>query len=228
MRFKPASIKVRKSFYADEFSLSRARSFFRGHPPQLCALDAGTDTGIIANKKHKGYLFYFRWNDLNEKILQYLPEDVYYDRNRYGDPEEVLRTLKFSKWLEQELVFDVDADNIPCPCGHVCEKCLEKAYLATKALDKVLHERFNETFIVYSGAGFHIHVADRKAYRLSIPEREAINKELSKYPIDPWVSRGYIRLIRMPFTLNGTVSRIVMPVKNRPGKSTVPRFLRPS
>ena len=56
-----------------------------------------------------------------------------------------------------------------------------------------------------------------------------MNKKFRDYPIDPWVSRGFIRLIRMPYSLNGLVSRVVKPVQIKRGfnrEASYPRFLK--
>lgn len=224
--FRPATLAERRAFYEKEFSIRKLKAYFKGKPPQLCALDAGTETGIIINKKLKGFMLYCKFENLMEKIRQYVPEDVYYDRNRYGDPEEALRTLKFNQWMTQELVFDVDTDNIRCTCRKVCDTCLTNAYREALKLNGELHKKFQHTKILYSGRGFHIHVLDKSAYKLSIPEREQLNKRFGKFPIDPWVSRGYIRLIRMPYSLNALVSRTVVPIRKKPGNETVPKFLK--
>ena len=52
-------------------------------------------------------------------------------------------------------------------------------------------------------------------FRATVKEREEINKELKNFPIDPWVSRGYIRLIRLPYSLNALISRIVTPLRTK-------------
>jgi DNA primase catalytic subunit len=54
------------------------------------------------------------------------------------------------------------------------------------------------------------------------------------YPIDEWVTTGGMRLIRLPYSLHGMVSRIVVPLSIRqteafdPVKSPIclPKFLK--
>ena len=69
--------------------------------------------------------------------------------------------------------------------------------------------------VVYSGRGFHIHVFDQKAYQLTVNERLDLAKKVKKagFHIDDWVTSGEFRLIRLPYSLNGLVSRIVLPLK---------------
>jgi DNA primase catalytic subunit len=227
--FRPSTLAEREEFYKSEFSISKVKLWFKKtgrNLPQICALDAGTETGIILDKKNKGKMLYFEFKDLKAKIMQYLPEDVYYDRNVYKNPEKLLNSLKFKNHISQELAFDIDIDNM----NHkVSNESIKKAYTLALKMEKELKEKhgFKNMQIVYSGRGFHIHVFDKQASTLTINEREKIIKSFSKYPIDPWVSRGFIRLIRMPYSLNSLVSRKVIPIDNHkfnPEKS-IPRFL---
>lgn len=233
--FRPSTLSERKEFYEREFSIIKVKSFFRKNgikTPQICALDAGTETGIIIDKKLKNTILYFPFTELKEKTKKYIPEDVYYDRNAYSNPKEVLKSLNFNNWLSQELVFDVDSDNIKCnhPKNQpLCNKCLKKVYGSAVGMKKQLENYFKKIILVYSGRGFHIHILDKKAYNLTTKEREKLNKIFSKFPIDPWVSRGYIRLIRMPYSLNSLVSRKVIPLDKKnelSKKDTFPKFLK--
>ena len=91
--------------------------------------------------------------------------------------------------------------------------------------------------IVYSGRGFHIHVFDQEAYGLSKKERLQIARLTKKkgFAIDEWVTAGEMRLIRLPFSLHGLVSRVAIPLaKNELSRfdpisdnRCVPSFLRP-
>lgn len=167
-----------------------------------------------------------------EKIKQYSPEDIYYDRNHYANPEEVLKTLQFSHPLSQELAFDVDADNLVCE-NHsddkVCSVCIEKAYHSALILKNELSRIYKNIKTVYSGRGFHIHVLDKSAFILSNEERRQLTHKFLDFPIDSWVSGGRICLIRMPFSLNALVSRKVIPLKEKQPFSpelAIPNFLK--
>ncbi len=217
--FRVSTLKERELFYKNEFSVPKVKSWFI-EKPQLFALDVGTETGIAKNSKDKRYIVNFKFNfkDLKRRLIKYLPEDVYYDRNKYKDFNYCFDKLKFDKFETQELAFDLDSDDLECEkCKdkdfiYTCENCLEKSKIHAYKLYNELKEDFNNIKIVYSGRGFHFHVFDKKAYSLSIKERELLNKKFKEFPIDPWVSKGYIRLIRMPYTLNALCSRIVTPV----------------
>jgi hypothetical protein len=210
--------------------------------PQIFAVDMGSETGIIANKKKKGKMINLRARHLEQKLPHYLPEDVYYDRNMYKDAEKILDTLDFKdvwnsdNFLGQQLAFDIDPENIRCACKkkfpHFCKRCMPKTVENALLIYDIMKERFSRVGIVYSGRGMHVHVFDRESCGLTVKERDEINKKVLKYAIDPWVSRGYIRLMRLPYSLNGLVSRIVLPLSVRDAErfdpvtstETIPRF----
>jgi DNA primase catalytic subunit len=234
-----STLEEREKFYRDEFDINKVKEWFkkkRGVLPQLCALDAGSESGIILDKKLKNSMLYFPFSELKKKVIEYIPEDVYYDRNIYKNPNQILKTLNFrnTKYLSQDLIFDVDADNIPCDlCKHkdkfkVCSKCIHKSYINAVKIKEHLQKKFKRIILIYSGRGFHVQVFDSKAFTLSVREREDFNRQFEKYAIDPWVSRGYIRLIRMPYSLNGLVSRKVTPLTNSKfyEDKTIPNFLK--
>ena len=85
-----------------------------------------------------------------------------------------------------------------------------------------LENQFSTMRIVYSGRGFHIHVFDKDAYVLGEKKRRVIARSVKErgFAIDEWVTIGEMRLIRLPFSLNGLVSRIVTPLL----KNEVERF----
>jgi predicted DNA primase small subunit len=232
--YRTSTISERKEFYESEFSIKKIKKWFKDNKmklPQLCALDPGTKTGIMKNKEWKDTLFYFEFKDLKKKVQKYLPEGVYYDRNVYKNPKKILENFRFKQWIKQELAFDLDADNIKCICSNnkkICDECINKVYKQTKKMEEELKKiGFSDLKIVYSGRGFHIHVLNKKAYLLNSKERKNIANKFKKYPIDPWVSIGYIRLIRMPYSLNGIVSRVVYPIKRKfTYKKTIPKFLK--
>jgi DNA primase catalytic subunit len=90
------------------------------------------------------------------------------------------------------------------------------------SLYEYLEKEFSNLRIVYSGRGFHIHVFDPKAYALSDKKRRELAQTVKKkgFGIDEWVTAGDMRLIRLPYSLHGLVSRIVVPVE----KSELERF----
>ncbi|MBI2671785.1 DNA primase [Candidatus Woesearchaeota archaeon] len=232
MLFQASSLKERKEFYSKEFNLKKSLSFFE-NKPKYFAVDFGTETKIIKDKKMDNKLFYFGAKDLKKRLVNYLPEDVYYDRNIHKGKKFCMFCLKTKNYfkcknfLGQELVFDVDADNIKCICKRLCERCIKKSI--DNAFEIAGRLKFNKIKVVYSGKGSHVHVFDKKAYKLNVNERKKLAKKFSRYGIDKWVTEGRIRLVRLPYSLNGVVSRIVTPIEKKEKfkfKNTLPKFLK--
>jgi len=69
--------------------------------------------------------------------------------------------------------------------------------------------------VVYSGRGFHVHVLDAAAYALSAEERIELAEKVKSlgFEVDAWVTAGEMRLIRLPYSLHGMVSRIALPLE---------------
>jgi len=176
---------------------------------------------------------YLDFEDLRNYILRYLPEGVYYDRNVYSDIEECKKCPKCyrecwdcSCYLGQELAFDIDPENATCPIhGTINDKiergiglsfCMYEFDMVKKSTIELwseLEKDFSDLKLVFSGRGFHIHVLDSSAVKLSYEQRKDVAEKFSKHYIDEWVTTGGSRLIRLPFSLNALVSRIVIPVK---------------
>jgi DNA primase small subunit len=63
--------------------------------------------------------------DLRTMLKAVVPSDVYYSSAHYEKPEEEMDT---KGWLGADLVFDIDADHMPTPCGKqhdtwTCSNC---------------------------------------------------------------------------------------------------------
>ena len=77
MEFRISTLSERKEFYDREFSVAKVKAWFRKNNlqlPQLCAVDAGSESGIILDKKNKNTMLYFKFSELQKKIRKYLPE----------------------------------------------------------------------------------------------------------------------------------------------------------
>jgi DNA primase catalytic subunit len=185
-------------------------------------------------------------------LLKYLPEGVYYDRNVYTSLEAARRSgLDYTHaWRSryfagQELAFDLDPENVDCPIhGDVEAKMRRHQGLSfcdwefdevrRQAVDLLddLSRRWSDLRAVYSGRGFHIHVLDEDAFRLTRKARIAhAARYARRYAIDEWVTSGEMRLIRLPYSLHGMVSRVVVPVSREDlpaftyhDRRTVPRW----
>ena len=225
---KYATLKQRKQFYAHEFSLQKVVEWFEnGHGLDKIkfAVIIGRHTKIFPEKYKEDALTtiiiddYKDLEDLRKQILEFLPEAVYYDRNRYSAN---------NRKLGQELAFDLDPENITCPIhGSLGDKMkrqqglsfceVELDMVKQEAIDlyDFLETRFSDLKVVYSGRGYHLHVLDTKAFTLTTKDRLSLAQQAKQegFHIDDWVTSGEYRLIRLPYSLNGLVSRIALPLK---------------
>ncbi len=221
-----ATLAERKQFYSTEFNLEKILEWFGNRQGKTkFATIMGRHTGIFLEKykEDAGTTIiideYKDLEDVKQQIIEFLPEAVYYDRNTYDESD---------RKTGQELAFDLDPENITCPIhGDLADKMkrnqglsfcgieLEMVKQEAIGLYGHLSNHFKEIQVVYSGRGFHLHVFDHEAYVLNVQERLEVAQEVKKqgFHIDAWVTSGEMRLIRLPYSLNGLVSRIVLPLK---------------
>ena len=224
---KYSTLEERQRFYEQEFSLQKVAEWFGdrlgrtkfaviiARHTKICPEQYREDaaTTIVIDE-------YKNLNDVREQILDFLPEAVYYDRNTYTEAVHI---------TGQELAFDLDPENITCPIhGTLADKMKRKQGLSfcevelnmvkkeAIGLYEFLEKKgFCDLRVVYSGRGFHLHVLDQKADALNAKERLGIARQAKQagFHIDEWVTSGEYRLIRLPYSLNGIVSRIALPLK---------------
>ncbi|TDA26602.1 MAG: DNA primase [Archaeoglobi archaeon] len=245
-----STISEREQFYRNEFDLEKVKSWLSWREIQktVFAVIVGRKTNFYLKEfedvkdkaliidEHRGL------EEVLEYILHYLPEGVYYDRNLYSDPrlcENCPKDCwKCRNFLGQELAFDLDPENVDCPYhGSLEEKAARKDTISfcmlefkrvrrnTAKLYKELEKDYENLRIVFSGRGFHIHVLDERAMKLSKKEREEIAEAFEDFGIDEWVTSGEMRLIRLPFSLNALVSRICIPLSFEDLRTFDPRKL---
>lgn len=150
--------------------------------------------------------------DLRPYLLRYLPEGVYYNRNVYAPlPETRAAGINYSharrsRFLHgQELAFDLDPENLDCPIHGDIEAKIRR-HQGLSFCDWEFEETRRQATALF----------DEAAFRLTRAERSRIAKSFARrYPIDEWVTSGEMRLIRLPYSLHGMVSRIVTPVPRR-------------
>ena len=221
-----STLEERKQFYTQEFNPQKAAEWFSGGLGRTkFAVIIGRHTKIYPPKYKQDASTtiiideYKNIEDVRQQILEFLPEAVYYDRNLYDQNDNK---------ISQELAFDLDPENITCPIHGTladkmkrkqglsfCEVELEMVKKETIGLYDFLETRFSDVMVVYSGRGFHLHVLDQKAYLLSSEERLNLARQAKQlgFHIDEWVTSGEFRLIRLPYSLNGLVSRIALPLR---------------
>jgi len=220
-----ATLEERKEFYLSEFNLHTVFEWFGTNQDKVkFAVIIGRHTKIYPEKYKEDASTtiiiddYKDLEDVKAQIIEFLPEAVYYDRNVYEENDNK---------VGQELAFDLDPENITCPIHGTladkmkreqglsfCELELEMVKKEAVGLYEFLSTRFSEVRAVYSGRGFHLHVFDKHAYQLNIQERADLAGQIknSGFHIDEWVTSGEMRLIRLPYSLNGLVSRIALPL----------------
>jgi DNA primase catalytic subunit len=238
-----AGLSERRQFYAREMDYDTAETWFRRTPGErVFALILGRHSGIYPRRfrslKNVSLLIEDARTvrDLRPYLLKYLPEGVYYDRNAYASAEEARRAhLDYAHawrsrlFLGQEFAFDLDPENLDCPIhGDIVERMrrhqglsfcdweFEETRRQAVALHDQLSANWSHLVVVYSGRGFHVHVLDADAYHLTKADRTHAARHYAKrFALDEWVTSGEMRLIRLPLTLHGMVSRIVLPVPRR-------------
>jgi DNA primase catalytic subunit len=228
-----ATLQERRQFYTEEFRLEKVAEWLKEHNGKVkFAVIIGRHTKIYPQKYQKDASTtiiideYERLSEVRDEIIEFLPEAAYYDRNVYDETD---------RKTGQELAFDLDPENITCPIhGTLADKmrrhqglsfCKIELELVKKqalGLYGYLEKQFSRMKIVYSGRGFHIHVFDQEAYAFDDKKRLEIARAAKKrgFAIDEWVTAGEMRLIRLPYSLSGLVSRIVLPLE----KSEVEKF----
>jgi DNA primase catalytic subunit len=227
------TLDERKEFYSKEFDVEALQSWlkFRSGTTKFAVIIGGhTDIYPPMYREDKKTTIiideYATLQDVQSQISEFLPEAAYYDRNVYN---------KEGKVVGQELAFDIDPENLICPIhGTLADKLarhqglsfcsleLKMAKQQTAGLYDFLKKKFSKLRIVYSGRGFHIHVLDPEVFSLSKDRRTALAAQVKAkgFEIDAWVTEGEMRFIRLPYSLNGLVSRIVVPLE----KSELAKF----
>ncbi|HYV08584.1 MAG TPA: DNA primase [Thermoplasmata archaeon] len=236
----PASLEARRAFYRGKMDYRTAERWMaRPRGDRAYALILGRHSGIYPRRfrslKNVPLIVddVRGPRDLRPFLVKYLPEGVYYDRNVYASLAEARRAgvdyahaWRSRHFLGQELAFDLDPENLDCPIhGDIADKMrrgqglsfcdweFEEVRGQAAELYDELSRRWTRLRVVYSGRGFHIHVFDEAGFRLNRRERGTIAREVARrYAIDEWVTSGEMRLIRLPYSLHGMVSRIVIPV----------------
>jgi len=244
---RPATLDERREFYRLEFDLAKVSSWLELRRGRIkFAVIIGRHTKIFPEPYREDWDTtiiiddYRDMEDLRSQVLEFLPEATYYDRNIYNERDHR---------IGQELAFDLDPENITCPVhGTLADKIKRKQGLSfceielglvkdqTIRLYELLEQDYSQLRIVYSGRGFHIHVFDDSAYELSMANRKALANEVKSkgFDVDAWVTEGEMRLIRLPYSLHGMVSRVVVPLEKKEiekfnpilDEKCIPKFLQ--
>src|SRR6266851_6776819 len=232
-----SSLDERRQFYSREFSFRKVRKWFRGwKSPIVFAAVIGRHTGIAPRKygreRSRTIVIdeYESFSEIQNYLIDFKPESAYYDRNVYEDWKQARRIgndpTRLGRSFGQELVLDVDPENFACPIHGTLEEKMRKhqglsfcrlefqlARQEAVQLVEILSRRFSQISVVYSGRGFHIHITDEETVFWNRKKRLTLVRSLSKkgFLMDEWVPAGGMRLIRLPYSLNGLVSRVATP-----------------
>lgn len=220
-----STLNEREQFYRKEFDVEKVCDWLTWSPQRMVfAAVIGRHTQIYPAKYRDDASTtiiirrYRNLEEVQERLVELTPESAYYDRNLYDSN---------GKQIGQELAFDLDPENIVCPVhGSLEEKMKRHQGLAFCKLElqlvkneairlyETLQKQFSAVKIVYSGRGYHIHILDKEVFRMSYNERQRLAQKIkaANFPIDEWVTTGGVRLIRLPYSLHGMVSRIATPV----------------
>lgn len=233
-----SSLQQRKEFYSREFSLAKVRDWFKAwSSPIVFAAVIGRHTGLATGKYRRERVRtivideYESFSEVKNYLIDFRPESAYYDRNIYADWNQARHFAndlsQLGRAYGQELVFDIDPENFTCPIHGTLEEkmrnhqglsfCRFEFQLAQQEAAQLLElfsKRFSLISVVYSGRGFHIHIADEETRLWTRKKRLELVRTLTKkgFVMDEWVPSGGMRLIRLPYSLNGLVSRVAMPV----------------
>ncbi len=238
---RPSTLEERREFYLHEFDMRSLREWIGDRSRHIkFAMIMGRHTGIVLESRaanRDDVIVIDAWRsvrDLRDYALRYLPESMYYDRNRYEDVSACVGCEKgrtecgrCHNYSGQQLAFDLDPENVDCPYhGHIGDKisrgiasslCMyEFKRLRRQAVELVreLSECYSKVSVVYSGRGFHVVVDDEAAYQLSRRQRERLARSVGRrFAIDEWVTSGESRLMRLPGSLNALVSRKCIVIK---------------
>jgi DNA primase catalytic subunit len=235
---RPTSLHERHKFYQREFKTNLVRQWFRGWTnPIVFAVVIGRHTKVYpaeySKDRDRTILIdeYDSLEDFRQYCAEFRPESVYYDRNVYKSWDEARRgpskIEELGRSFGQQLAFDIDPENFECPIHGTLEDkmnrrqglafCRLELQLAQgQALELMdeLSRSFAELRLVYSGRGFHVHVLDEDTFFWTRKQRITLVRSLvrRRYLIDEWVASGGMRLIRLPHSLNGLVSRLAIPL----------------
>ncbi len=257
---RPASVQERAEFYRREFSIEKVERWFRGWKfPIVFAVVIGRHTRIYPREYRREWKKtilideYKNFGELSNDLIEFRPESAYYDRNLYRNwkqAREVNGSIEgLGDKFGQQLALDIDPENFECPMHGTldqkmakhqglsfCRLELQLAKQQTLELVETLSKSFEELRVVYSGRGFHIHIFDEDTFFWPRKRRLGLVRSLTRrgYSMDEWVPAGGMRLIRLPYSLNGLVSRIATPLKPKEieefdpieDSRSFPRFVR--
>ncbi len=194
--FAPASPDERKRYYAEEWNKGDLPDFI---VRRIEEREFGFDRD--GNGPNDRYNKIETPEKLEWYLTHFAPYAAYSSISFYKKPD------KREGWLRAELVFDIDAKDLPmrrcnCEAGNVCEICLDDAkhfiFLIFDALKGDLGVK--DIRYVYSGRGYHVRIFDDDLMLLGGTERGFILDYISggviPTPEKMRATGGYPRVFR--------------------------------
>jgi len=170
MDLKPATSNERRLYYREEWDVKDVPDFIS---KTLIHREFGFDH--IGRGPNDRYRIFQNSNDLRKFIRIRTPFAAYSSVAFYNKPQHR------RGWIKAELVFDVDAKDIPirsCGCDNVCEICLDQAKDIVHRLVDTLQGDLGlkNIYVIYSGRGYHIRVLDDRVMRINSDVRGQVVK----------------------------------------------------
>lgn len=183
---KPATLDERRKYYREEWDVKEIPEFIR---ESVLKREFGFDhMGRGPNDRYR----VFRSADLLRKFLRYRAPFAAYSSVAFYD-----KPRRRDGWIKSELVFDVDAKDIPlrmCGCEGVCEICLNQAREIVCGLMDTLKGDLglSDIHVVYSGRGYHIRVLDESVMKMDSDVRAQIVKYIigAEVPHNEYAEEG--------------------------------------
>ncbi|MFA0834483.1 MAG: DNA primase catalytic subunit PriS [Methanobacterium formicicum] len=186
MELKAATPNERRQYYREEWNVKDVPDFILN---TLTQREFGFDhMGRGPNDRYR----VFQDSDYLRKFMRVrTPFAAYSSVAFYHKPR------RRDGWIKAEVVFDVDAKDIPirsCGCDNVCEICLGQAKGIVQGLVDTLKGDLGlkNIHVVYSGRGYHIRVLDDMVMGMDSDVRSQIVKYLvgSEVPRSEYSSHG--------------------------------------
>ncbi|NJD76250.1 MAG: hypothetical protein FIB08_04035 [Candidatus Methanoperedens sp.] len=159
---------------------------------------------FVKNGRFFRHWAFWHIRELRTFLVSFAPEEVFFSGAYYQHPGIVPMDEKKKYRVGADLIFDID-------CDMLLTQTIEEAYFYALKLVNIMRYvyGFQQILLAFSGRrGYHVHVQDYNATRLSPETRKGIIDNLtanpdSPYfvPIDPVVTGDRARLIRLPGSL---------------------------
>lgn len=168
--FKQANLEERRIYYKEEWDIKQVPDF------------------ILDSIENREFGFDHFGNGPNDRYKVFNTPDYLRRFLRSKTPFAAYCSVAFYEkprrrdgWMKSELVFDVDAKDIPirtCGCDNVCEICLNEAKEIVASIIDTLKEDLGlkNIHLVYSGRGYHVRVLDESIMEMDSDVRSQILK----------------------------------------------------